>query len=615
VLKEKGFYSSPFKFTVMKNLFLIVLCLLTGAAYAQNHAQNLKQLAKIKAAQRTLVVLNNTAGMLPVTSLGDLNVASVHISFQHRTVFDSLANKYWKVTGFNAETSRDVAAYNLHDELKLYNLVLLTFSEGTSFSAPLINFVKDLERIARVVVVMTGSGKNLKYLDGIKSPVVWYPEDTPEGASMAAQAIFGGISVANKLTENFGGPFIKGSGSSIAKIRLGYAVPEAAGVNADRFKKVDSIVAAGIATHSAPAVVVLVAKDGQVVFNKAYGKHTYGGTQATQLTDIFDMASITKVTATTPSIMHLYEQRSIGLDSPISRYVARLRTIADKRNVTIREALLHEAGFTPYIKFYEKLKPADLSTDSSAAYPTKLADHYYLRANYFNEVMWPVTLASSGNTRGKYVYSDISMYMMKEVFETVSHQKLNEYVLNNLYLPLGMQATGYLPRNRFNRNRIVPTTENDNWVRNMLVQGYVNDPGAAMAGGVEGHAGLFANANDLAIYYQMLLNKGTYGGKRYFDSTTVKLFTSRQSKTSWRGLGFDRADKTSATDKRSEQAFGHSGYTGTYVWVDPAYNLVYICLTNRVYPDDGKTYGPAKVNIRPDVLKTIYDAITAESKK
>ncbi len=601
---------------MMKKFLLIASCLFTGLVQAQNHALNLKQLDKVNDAQKTLVVLNNAEAALPVITLDNLNIASVHLGFPNRTVFDSLANKYWKITAFNAGNINTVAAFNnLHDELKLYNLVMITLSERTGFGEPVMDFIKDLERITRVVVVMSGTGKNLKYLDGIKSPVVWYPGDTPEGASLAAQVIFGGAPVNNKLTENFSTVFFKGSGTGIAKTRLGYALPEAVGVNADRFKKIDSIVAAGIATHSAPAVVVLVAKDGQVIFNKAYGKHTYNGKQATQLTDIFDMASVTKVTATTPSIMHLYEQRLLGLDSPISRYVARLRTIPDKRDVTIREALLHEAGFTPYIKFYEKLKPSDLSTDSSAAYPTKVADHYYLRANYFNEVMWPVTLASSGNTRGKYVYSDISMYMMKEVFETISHQKLNEYVLNNLYLPLGMQATGYLPRNRFNRNRIVPTTENDNWMRNMLVQGYVNDPGAAMAGGVEGHAGLFANANDLAIYYQMLLNKGTYGGTQYFDSTTVKLFTSRQSKTSWRGLGFDRAQKTSATDKRSDLAFGHSGYTGTYVWVDPAYNLVYICLTNRVYPDDGKTYGPAKVNIRPMVLDAIYDAITAGGKR
>lgn len=589
--------------------------MLVSTVQAQNHALNITQLGKLNQAQKRIVLFNNGASTIPVKELMNLKVASLHINYKQQFMFDSLANKYCNVIGLTADTLKyDAGYYALHDKLKLYNMIIVTLSEQSAFNNSLLNFIKDLEGYTKVVVVLTGSGKNLKYFDRIKSPIIWYKDDTLEGASKAAQLLFGGVATSNRLVGNFSNKFISGSGFSTQKIRLGYSLPEAVKINTDKLNKIDSIVAAGIASHSAPAAVILVAKDGEVIFNKAYGKHTYSGIRNTKLTDIFDMASITKVTATTPSIMHLYEQRKLNLDSPISKYVAMLRNIPDKKEVSVREALLHEAGFTPYIKFYEKLTPQDISTDSSAAYPTKVADHYYLRANYFNEVMWPVTLSSSGNTRGKFVYSDLSMYMMKEVFETISHQKLNDYVLDSLYRPLGMQASGYLPRNRFNKDRIVPTTENDNWFRNMLVQGYVNDPGAAMAGGVEGHAGLFADANDLAIYYQMLLNKGSYGGHQYFDSATVKLFTSRQSKTSWRGLGFDRTNKTLPTDKRSELAFGHSGYTGTYVWVDPKYNLVYICLTNRVYPDDGKTYGPAKVNIRSLVLDACYDAITNSGK-
>ena len=201
---------------------------------------------------------------------------------------------------------------------------------------------------------------------------------------------------------------------------------------------------------------------------------------------------------------------------------------------------------------------------------------------------------------------------MKEVAEQLTHTRLNDYVSNEFYTPLGMRSTGYLPRNRFDRSRIVPTTENDNWFRDMLVQGYVNDPGAAMAGGVEGHAGLFSNANDLAIYFQMLLNKGMYGGQKYFEAGTVDLFTSRQSKVSERGYGFARVTEKELNASKgypSDKAFGHSGYTGTYVWADPVYNLVYICLTNRVYPDDGKTFGVSKVNIRAQVLDRVYQEI------
>ena len=555
-----------------------------------------------------VVVLNNNSGGIPIKSLPELTIASVHFNFGNHQIFDSIARNYWGITGFNGD---DINFNTLHDQLKFFNTVFLECSAATVSNADWLAFAKDLERHANVFIILTGDGNNLKHLDNLPSPIIWYPTDNDSGASIAAQTLFGGIAISNKLPQTFSANYPKGAGAQIKKIRLGYTTPEAVGVRSNDLTRIDSVVNAGIAAHAAPAVVIVLVKDGEVIYSKAFGKHKYWGDAPTKVDDIFDMASCTKVTATTPSIMHLYETHQIELDSPIATYVAALRNIPDKKDLRVREALLHEAGFTPYIKFYESLKPTDMSTDSSAAYPTKVADNYYLRANYFNDTQWPVTLASPVPTRGKFVYSDLSMYMMKEVFENVSHQRLNEYVLHDLYLPLGMQSTGFLPRNRFPKERIVPTTENDNWFRNMPVQGYVNDPGAAMAGGVEGHAGLFASANDLAIYYQMLLNGGTYGGKKYFDSATVRYFTSRQSRVTYRGLGFDRTnlDKPDPNDHRSDQAFGHSGYTGTFVWVDPKYKIVYICLTNRVYPDDNKTFGVSKVNIRPLTLNAFYDAV------
>ncbi|HEY4334236.1 MAG TPA: serine hydrolase [Puia sp.] len=563
------------------------------------------------------VVLNNTSGDIPIINLPELTIASVHFNFGYHAIFDSIAKKYWGISSFNGDTILDNAGFNtLHDKLKFFNTVFLECSADTRFNTDFIAFTKDLSQHAKVSIILTGDGANLKHFENLPSPIVWYPADNEAGASRAAQTLFGGVAVTNKLPQSFGRNYPKGAGASTKKIRLGYTTPEAVGVNSADLARIDSITIAGIAAHSAPSVVIILAKDGEIIYSKAFGKHKYWGDAPTQLDDIFDMASCTKVTATTPSIMHLYETHQVDLDNPISTYVAALRNIPDKKDLRVREAMLHEAGFTPYIKFYERLKPTDMNTDSSAAYPTKVADHYFLRANYFNDTQWPVTLASPVLTRGKFVYSDLSMYMMKEVFENVSHQTLNDYVLHNLYLPLGMQSTGFLPRNRFPKERIVPTTENDNWFRNMPVQGYVNDPGAAMAGGVEGHAGLFASGNDLAIYYQMLLNGGTYGGKKYFDSSTVHYFTSRRSKVTYRGLGFDRTnlDKLGPNDHRSDLAFGHSGYTGTFVWVDPKYKIVYICLTNRVYPDDGKTFGISKVNIRPLTLNAFYDAVVKAEK-
>ncbi|WP_079702034.1 serine hydrolase domain-containing protein [Daejeonella lutea] len=593
----------------MRKILSLLLIFASSITFGQESGTS----AGMNVAEHSTVVLNNIYGTIPLKNLSDLKIASLDLRFPNSAAFDSIARKYWAVVDFRGDTIKTSEGFNfMHMKLKLYNTVILKLSDQSTINSALNHFISDLESQTRLIIVLSGNGNTLAKLDKVKSPVVWMKLKTPEAASVAAQVIFGGVASKAKLDNNYGTTFRKGSGFNTDKIRLGYSVPSEVSLSPNFGSGIDAIVKEGIAAHSAPSAVILVAKDGKVIFNKAYGSHRYDGPVPTKLDDIYDMASVTKVTATTPSIMRLYDQKMIGLDSLISKYVATTRNIPDKSDIKIKEALLHEAGYFPYIKFFELLKPGEMSKDSSAAYPVKVADGYFLRANYFEDVMWPVTLKSHGGTRGKFVYSDISMYMLKEVVEQVTHRRLNEYVMNEFYLPLGMQATGFLPRNRFDRSRIVPTTENDNWFRDMLVQGYVNDPGAAMAGGVEGHAGLFSNANDLAIYYQMLLNKGTYGGEKFFNPATVDLFTSRQSRVSPRGYGFARlteAEEKANKGYPSQLAYGHSGYTGTYVWVDPKYNLVYICLTNRVYPDDNKTYGVSKVNLRARVLDYVYEEI------
>lgn len=221
-------------------------------------------------------------------------------------------------------------------------------------------------------------------------------------------------------------------------------------------------------------------------------------------------------------------------------------------------------------------------------------------------------LNSPIKTRGQYVYSDISMYVMKDIIERISGEPLNQYVSENFYQPLGMQTAGFLPRNRFSKDQIIPT-EQDTYFRKTLLEGYVHDQGAALVGGISGHAGLFSSANDLAIIYQMLLNKGTYGGQEYFKPQTVEMFTSRQSGISRRGLGFDRWDpdltKKYPSELASPQTYGHTGYTGTCVWVDPSRGLVYVFLSNRVYPTVTDKLSNLKIRGRiQDVINKAIDA-------
>jgi CubicO group peptidase (beta-lactamase class C family) len=272
----------------------------------------------------------------------------------------------------------------------------------------------------------------------------------------------------------------------------------------------------------------------------------------------------------------------------------------------VREAMLHQAGFVN-LDFMSYVKPQDHSIDSSYFYPVKVADNYYLRRDFYRDVMWPKMLNSPLPTRGRYVYSDISMYVMKEIIERQSGMGLDRYVLEEFYKPLGMRKAGFNPLNRFSKNEIVPT-ENDHYFRKELLQGYVHDQGAALVNGVSGHAGLFSSANDLAILNQMLLNKGSYGGTQYFKPETVDLFTSRQSTVSYRGLGFDRAGSSTYPSRlASRETFGHTGFTGTCVWVDPKYNLIYIFLSNRIYPSVSSKLN--SLQIRPRIQDVIYEAM------
>ncbi len=579
--------------TKTKIYFLFISLIFSLPAIAQTHQANLAKLAEEKKIIQQLIVVNNEKTQLPIVKLTSLNIASVDLDFQFSNVFDSIANKFTKVeTLKKSYTSTKVTSLNaLNDDLKLYNYVILKTSKP--LNNDLVNFIKEIEKTKQVVVALTGAFDQSAF-KAFQSPVIISPSTNSISAACLAQFIFGAI-VRN------GDP-----------IRLKYTVPEEVGININDLDSIGLIVKQAIAAKGAPGAVVMVVKDGKVIFNNAYGKHTYAGNREMRIQDIFDMASVTKVAATTVATMDLYEKGNLNIDYPIGTYIAKTREMPEKKTITLKEVLLHQAGFYPYIKFYEKLKPNDTDTIFSERYPTQLADKYYLRANYYDEVMWPEMLNDKVLTRGKYIYSDLSMYYMKEIVEKASETPLNIYVNKKYYQPLGMQNAGFLPRKRFNKDQIVPTTENDGWLRNMLVQGFVNDPGAAMLGGVSGHAGLFANANDMAIFCQMLLNKGKYGGETYLKPATIEMFTSKQSTVSRRGLGFDTKDpdpsKTYPSTLASDEVYGHTGYTGTAIWIDPKYKLVYVFLSNRVYPDDvNKSLNT--LNIRSRIQDVIYRAI------
>jgi len=530
--------------------FLSVLCL---TACAQEHAKNEKKLSIANAITKATVLLNNQNEIIPLKALDKKNIASVSLDYEYSLTFDSLANKYAKITTFSASLYKDSTNLNsLEDDLKYYNTIIIAIDDKHSNNAKYINFINSISKNKQIIIAYFGNGPGLKSFDSINAPVLFTTQNSIDAAAIIPQYIFGGIAASQKLNSTYSGKYTQGSGYNTAVSRLKYTVPEDAGINANSLKDIDAIAAEAIVQKATPGLVVLVAKDGKVIFNKAYGTHTYDSKLYDKTTDIFDLASVTKITATTPAVMRLFEQNKLKLDTNIGAYIPKART-TPMNNIQVREVMLHQAGFIPYIPFHDYVKTGDYSRDSSAAYPTKVADNYYIKKGFFSDFMWPKMLNSPIKTRGKYVYSDISMYVMKDIVEHIAEEPLNLYVQDQFYKPLGMQTAGFLPRNRFSPDQIIPT-EDDKTFRKTLLIGYVHDQGAALAGGVSGHAGLFASSNDVAIFYQMLLNRGTYGGEEYFKPQTVDLFTSKQSDVSRRGLGFDRWDPDSTKHYPSDLA-------------------------------------------------------------
>jgi len=601
----------------IKSLLLLVTLLLTMIG-CQSLKKNPGQVFKEnKKAESSALLFNNRSQLIPLKNLQDRKIASVNLGSSYSAPFDSLLKKYAAVKSFDLSeyTLKKLSADDLSEDLKLYNTVIIQVNSQSLIDPETLKFILRTIRNKEIIIAGLGDIKALQKLDAVSVPVVWCSENSSGDAQYEAQLIFGGVEATNQLSQTISPAFRAGSAYTTEKIRLKYSKPEQVGIKSRALDSIDLIVAEAIREKATPSAVVLVIKDGNVIFNKAYGSHTYDGIEPTSINDLYDLASLTKVSATTISVMHLYEQKKISLDSTLGAYLPRARN-TNKSNLLVRDVLLHQSGLGG-VGFQSNIKPENRSTDSSYTFPVKVAEGFFLRRNYFRDYMWPAILNSPVVNPGTYKYSDLSMYVMREIVEQQSSEPINELVQKEFYRPLGMQTAGYNPLWRFAKTQIVPT-ELDTRFRKTLLLGYVHDEGAAMQGGVSGHAGLFASATDLGILYQMLLNGGTYGGVQYFKPETVKLFTSKQSAVSRRGLGFDRVDPD--TSKPSEQywqfypskysspeTFGHTGFTGTNVWVDPKYNMVYVFLSNRVHPTRSTKLD--QLRIRQRVLDAIYRAI------
>ena len=388
----------------------------------------------------------------------------------------------------------------------------------------------------------------------------------------------------------------------------------------DKFWAVDSIANDAIAQKAFPGCVILAAHKGEIVYHKAFGQYQYESSPAMTPESIFDLASVTKISATTVSVMKLYEQGKLDLKKTLGDYLPIVQG-TDKAHLRIDEILLHQAGLVPFIAFYKETidsatgvpNPAIYSDRSRPGFTIRVAENIYMRDDW-QDTMFARILKSPLGPTHKYVYSDNDFIFLGKIVEQLSGMSLDQYVMKTFYSKMGMVSTGFKPRNRFTKDIIVPT-ETEKHFRQQTTQGDVHDEGASMFGGVAGHAGLFSNAYDLSLLYQMLLNGGELNGERYLNSETIKLFTAYHSDISRRGFGFDKPEKDNSTRKEpypstlvSAETFGHTGFTGTCVWVDPKYDIVYIFLSNRVYPTRSNNK-LGQMLIRGKIQDAIYRAL------
>lgn len=538
-------------------------------------------------------LINNKGQIIPFARLDEYKIAVVSTDSQEFSPFIQQLQRYGEVTQFT---------FDQYDENTKYFNTIIIAADDNLRSDYMSMILQSAVNNKNVILCQFGAD-NLYAKLGFKQAnltpylsILKVKENSEDSQKNMAMSIFGGLGIT------------QGSNTT-TQTRLQYN-HENSGLALDEMsKQIDAIALEAIEGHAVPGLTVMAVKDGQVIFEKAYGYHTYENKQTNAISDIYDLASISKIVGTTPVIMHLQENNIINLDSTMGHYLWQAKQ-SNKADITLRSVLLHEAGFTPFIPFYRNLNPGDVVSVKDETHQVQVSEHAFIKNNYYQEIMWPKMLASSVKPIGNYVYSDISMYVMKEVAEHETAVPIQDYVQELLYKPIGMKTAGYLPRKRFEKDRIVPT-QNDTVFRKELLQGFVHDEGAAMAGGIAGHAGLFASANDLAIYAQLLLNRGEYGGVKYFNPETVDLFTSKQSKTSRRGLGFDRYEEKPNAEYPSKLAdpsvFGHTGYTGTCIWIDPSNQLIYIFLSNRVHPQvSTKLY---ELNIRSRIQDLIYQTI------
>jgi beta-glucosidase-like glycosyl hydrolase/CubicO group peptidase (beta-lactamase class C family) len=571
--------------------------------------------------ENAVTVLKNKKQILPIKNLNQ-KIAYVKLGDATNSSFVSTLKKYTEVTEVS-NTNID----SLNAELKNYNTVIVGFHkldkawEKQDFTETELLWLQKIAKNNKVILdVFTKpysllSISNFKNIEGL---VLSY-QNSNISQEVSAELIFGAIQAKGKLPVSINKFFKVNDGLSTEKLnRLGFTAPENVSMNPLILSKIDSIAQKAIEGKMTPGIQVLVARKGKVFYQKSYGYHTYDNSEKVSNSDLYDIASLSKMISTLPNVMQLYDKKKVKLDTRLGTMLPYFAN-SNKKDINFKDLLSHYAGLQAWIPFYKAtLDKNNMPLEKyyrktyDAQFSRKVADSLFIRNDYHDTIM-KIIADSPLSLKKEYKYSDLTFMILKEYLERVTHKKLDVLSRENFYNSIGMNYTLYNPLQKFDKKVIAPT-EIDNYFRHQVIQGYVHDQGSAIEGGIAGHAGIFSNAMDVAKMMQLFLQKGNYGNHQYFSEKTFNDFNTCYFCTEGvhRGLGFDKriGEDGSTCGCVSASSFGHTGFTGDIAWVDPETEIVYVFLSNRTYPEvpnDGNKL--AKERIREDIQKIIQESI------
>ena len=580
-----------------------------------------------------LTVLSNNQNIIPLKNIDKLKIAAVAINSASVTPYQTQLGKYLKIDNYNINTSNAKACNDLLKKLSDYDIVLTGVygldqrpARNFGITNELSAFINKLTENNKCIITWFGNPygidkiKSLQNADGL---ILTYQE-SKDVEELSAQLIFGAIGAKGALPVTINDKWKSGFGIiTPGSLRMQYDIPENAGLSSKfLMQKVDSIANAGLEAKAYPGCVVMVARKGIVAYQKTYGYHTYDNRIPVNEGDLYDLASVTKISAPLPGFMLLTSEGKFSPDKTLGSYLPFFRN-SNKENIVLKEIFTHQAGLLPFIPFYintinkeGSYKQEIISPYLNEDYPVMVAPHVYLHKDYRQEMFNEIK--KSRLERKRYVYSDLGFIITPQIIEDIAEEPWNDFVTNNIYKKIGACDMTFNPYTKYPLSRIVPT-EYDSLFRKQLLHGTVHDETASMLGGVSGHAGLFATSNDLMKLMELYRRMGAYGGEQLIAEEVMKNYTAVQFpiNKNRRGLGFDKPnldnaqqpdEETYPCKSASPSSFGHTGFTGTFVWVDPEKEVSVIFLSNRVYPTrNNNTLSDLK--IRGSILQAVYDSI------